>query len=117
MSVINELATYSGAALGSSQTLRLPSPIPMWLDVRRWLMLGWVTIETPGYLATAKVHYRPSHWGISGTRVHSLYIWPYAGQTQLTVNQAAYRCDRGNVIDRIDDDGRAFINLILEYFK
>jgi hypothetical protein len=117
MSVLNELSTYSGAAISSAQTLRLPSSCPLQVDLRRWLLLGWVTIETSGYLATAKVHYRPSHWGIAGTRVHTLYIWPYAGQTQLTVNQAAYRAHQGNVTDRIDDGGREFLNLILEYFQ
>jgi hypothetical protein len=114
---MSELSTYLGATISSSQTLHLPSAVPLCLDVRRWLLLGWVTIETPGYLATVKVHYKCSHWGIAGTRVHTLYIWPYTGQTQLTVTSAAYRAHQGNVIDKIDDDGRLFLNLILEYFK
>ena len=115
--MLSESITYAGAALGKS-VLHLPSTIPIWLDLRRWLVLGWVTIQTPGYLATAKVHYKPSHWGIAGTRVHTLYIWPYTDQqTQLIITKASYRSHRGYVIDRIDDDGREFLNLILEYFK
>ena len=117
MSTASELITYSGAAISSSQTLHLPSSLPLWLDLRRWLFLGCVTIETPGYLATAKVHYRPSHWGIAGTRVHTLYIWPYTGSEQLSVTRTAYTQHCGNVIDHLDDDGREFLNRILEYFK
>lgn len=115
--MLSESLTYAGAALGKN-VLHLPSPVPLWCDLRRWLVLGWVTIQTPGYLATAKVHYKPSHWGIAGTRVHTLYIWNYTDQqTQLIITNAVYRWHCGYVIDRIDDDGREFLNLILEYFK
>lgn len=96
--------------------MRLPGVIPLWLDVRRLLYLGWVTVMTPGYMATAKVHYRRTHWGIGGSRVHELYIWRDTGQTEMTTATADYRWQRGGVYDRLDDDGCHFINLILEYF-
>lgn len=96
--------------------LHLPTRIPHWADLRR-LMLGWVTIETPGYIASAKVHYKASRFGISGTRVHTLFVWAYAGQSALLPQDALYRWDAGRVTDRGDADVKEVINLILEYFR
>lgn len=119
MSTMDELLTISGAAFTREQTLRLPSSLPRWLDLRRLLFLGWVTIEsgTNPYFASAKVHYRPSHWGIAGTRVHELVIWPDI--TVVKMEDAIYKHFRGNIVDRLDETegGRDFLNLILEYFK
>lgn len=114
---IGDRAVYYAAHASGGHTLRLPAPVPRWLDLRRYLWLGWVTIETPGYIASAKVHYRPSHWGLCGTRVHTLYIWRDTGRMEMTAMQSIYRCERGNVVDRLDGDGLEFFNLIMEYFK
>lgn len=111
---ISDALTDIGAAYTSSQVLRLPSSVPRLLDLRRWLLLGYVTIEYPGYLANAKVHYRKSHWGISGSRVHNLWIWRDTGE--MTTSKAIYQHCRGNVRDHLDDEGRIFLQLILEYF-
>ncbi len=113
---VPEALTLPGAAYTSDQVLRLPSPVPRWLDLRRLLFLGYVTVDTPGYIAVAKVHYRASHWGIAGSRVHDVTIWRDTGK-EFTVESALYRHFRGNVIDHLDADGRCFLNLIVEYFK
>lgn len=114
---LSDKLIYAGASYSAMQVLRLPTSVPHWLDVRRLLLIGWITVETPGYLATAKVHYRPSHWGIAGTRVHTVYIWPDYGQTTMNMDTAIYRHFRGNVFDRLDDGGRIFLTDLLEYFQ
>jgi hypothetical protein len=114
---VPDALTHYGASYSSGQVVRLPTRCPRLLDVRRWLLIGWVTIETDGYVATAKIHYRASHWGISGTRVHSVFIWSDKGATQFDMREAMYQHTKGNVVDRLDDCGRLFLNSILEYFQ
>jgi hypothetical protein len=122
--MLNEWFIQLGVAYSAIQILRLPTRLPLWLDVRRWLYLGWISIETPGYRATAKVHTntgRAITSGLAGTRVHQLLIWRDTGQTRMDVAQAIYRRHfHGNVLattDALDDDGREFLNQILEYFQ